>query len=539
MGASVPPVYRQVMISWISEADVDWGLSDELQALDPVFSAAVVVEPFPDASLKDVLADIHRQLAVSDAESRQHRADGHALWPLLDSQISTLIVIGADALAAGTVPDLLHLRDLDAIDRVLLIGRADCDVCERFIAAGGRRAPATLVADLVDAQRDPAVDMSPLTSSYRALDRRLISQVALLRRRVEVTIKAFGRTQLRLAILAAGLQLLDRPRSRAGNVMRLHALDIALHTRGHRLRPDTFADAVQHCAARTQLDLWLPDAIESPVARDHMIVEDTTLAHPLPASDETLARWLEGRNEPRTRALNAHIIQSLLEWRRRQQIDAFEHNASDIEDWAFDRLRAGVAPATAATHRSTARRYHAYLLTGRHDAQIGPGATDPFLPLRFPDDLAELIAAAPTRHVWINVLSGRKPRAPLESPRARKLLSRFDDDLDAAWEQIEELRLTRESWNNVRPLLRRDVSAAYLRRTRGYLNAILLVLGTGVPWDAVPPELEYGSGGRARTQLHEWMSDGTWVAARNALRDVDGYRDVQWERMSRPQPPDP
>lgn len=44
-------------MSWISEAEVDWGLIDELQGLDPVFSSAVVVELFPEASLKDVLAE--------------------------------------------------------------------------------------------------------------------------------------------------------------------------------------------------------------------------------------------------------------------------------------------------------------------------------------------------------------------------------------------------------------------------------------------------------------------------------------------------
>jgi len=129
------------MISWISEAEVDWAPIDELQGLDPVFRSAVVVEPFPDASLKDVLADVHRELAVSYAESRQHRADGHAMWSVMESQIRTFIVMGADALAPRTVPDLLHLRDLDGIDRVLVVGRADSDVCEHFFAAGGRRGP--------------------------------------------------------------------------------------------------------------------------------------------------------------------------------------------------------------------------------------------------------------------------------------------------------------------------------------------------------------------------------------------------------------
>jgi hypothetical protein len=55
---------------------------DVLQELDPLLSSTVVVEPFPDATLRDVLTDIHGALGVGSAESREHRA-------ALDSVVSS------------------------------------------------------------------------------------------------------------------------------------------------------------------------------------------------------------------------------------------------------------------------------------------------------------------------------------------------------------------------------------------------------------------------------------------------------------------
>jgi Regulator of chromosome condensation (RCC1) repeat len=342
-----------------------------------------------------------------------------------------LIVVGADVLAAGVVADLMHLHGLDRMDRVVLIGRADADAYELFMAAGGRPGSADVLADIVSGYREPPIEVSPLEASYRGLHRTLINQIVFLSRRIEATMEAFSRKQVRLAVLAAALQLLDRPRTTGGSVVRLHALDIALHARGYRLRPDVFADAVKQCQARTQLDLWLPDATDPPLPRDGMIVEDVLLERPLPAGAETLARWLEGFDDPRTRETYAHMVQSLLEWRERQRIDMYVHDADDLEDWVFDRLRAGDAPGSAVLHRTSARRYYVYLLTGRDDGQITPNRyalLDKLLARGFPDDLRSLVRATPSRQITVGLrlLSGRPFRAPLESPQARKFLTTID-----------------------------------------------------------------------------------------------------------------
>ena len=456
--------------------------------------------------------------------------------PLLESRIGTLIVVGADVLGAGAVPDLMHLHGLDRIDRIVLIGRVDSDAYELFMAAGGRLGSADEVADIVSGYREPPIEVAPLAASYGGLHRTLIDQIVLLSRRIAATMEAFSRKQIRLAVLAAALQLLDRPRTPGGLVVRLHALDVALHARGYQLRPDAFADIVKQCQARTQLDLWLPDAIDPPLPRDGMIVEEL-LERPLSAGAETLATWLESFDDSRTREIYGKMVQPLLEWRERQQIDVCVHDAADLEDWVFDRLRAGDAPGSALLHRTAARRYYLYLLTGQHDPYITPSTytRSRLRGLALPDDLSDLIRATPSRRVTahLGLLSERAYRSPLESSQARRFLSQFQDDIEVAWQRIDALRLPDELWAKVDPALRRSDGASYSRRTRGYLNAILLVLETGMAWDAVPPELDYGSGGRAQRQLRAWVKDETWAAVRSELQDVDVYRDVRWERASR------
>jgi hypothetical protein len=177
----------RTMISWLADDEVDGGLVNALQGLDALFGATIVVEPFPDATFRDVLTDIHGELGVGSAESRGHRTQGRALWPLVESGIGTLIVVGADVLAAGVVADLMHLHGLDRMDRVVLIGRADADAYELFMAAGGRPGSADVLADIVSGYREPPIEVSPLAASYRGLHRTLINQIVFLSRRIEAT----------------------------------------------------------------------------------------------------------------------------------------------------------------------------------------------------------------------------------------------------------------------------------------------------------------------------------------------------------------
>ncbi|MBT5872945.1 MAG: transposase, partial [Candidatus Latescibacteria bacterium] len=45
---------------------------------------------------------------------------------------------------------------------------------------------------------------------------------------------------------------------------------------------------------------------------------------------------------------------------------------------------------------------------------------------------------------------------------------------------------------------------------RKTLNGILFVLKTGIPWEALPVELEYGSGVTCWRRLREWRLSGVW-----------------------------
>lgn len=45
---------------------------------------------------------------------------------------------------------------------------------------------------------------------------------------------------------------------------------------------------------------------------------------------------------------------------------------------------------------------------------------------------------------------------------------------------------------------------------RKTLNGILFVLKTGIPWEALPVELEYGSGVTCWRRLREWRQSGVW-----------------------------
>ncbi|MGA2665924.1 MAG: transposase [Nitrososphaerales archaeon] len=80
--------------------------------------------------------------------------------------------------------------------------------------------------------------------------------------------------------------------------------------------------------------------------------------------------------------------------------------------------------------------------------------------------------------------------------------------------------LTAEEWGVVRGLIpsRRGVGRprAEDRRT---LNAILLVLQGGIPWNYLPDE--YGSDSTANRRLKEWEKDGTWDRIADALGLVE------------------
>ena len=69
--------------------------------------------------------------------------------------------------------------------------------------------------------------------------------------------------------------------------------------------------------------------------------------------------------------------------------------------------------------------------------------------------------------------------------------------------------------------------------TRRTLNGVLYVLKTGIPWEALPVELGFGSGVTCWRRLREWRADGTWATVLPLLLaelvDVESYN---WSRVN-------
>jgi hypothetical protein len=523
------------MITSIADHQLEPDVVDALRHRDPLLGDTLVVEPFPDAGLNELIADINGELGVSPPNSRESRDPKLALSVLMDSHVHTIVIVGAEALTREALREFTHLRHVDRLRSVVLVaGVNGHDVRE---IADATPSPPRLT-DLVAQYAEPVLPASMLSRSHHDLADTTIASIAFLARRIGHTIDTFPKAQLRLGILAAALQLFDRPRSPAGTLVRLHGLDVALHQRGHRLRPGSHRHAVKHCAARTQLDLWLPDAVVPSPRRNGCAPLDAALDRSLPATPTTLAAWISGFDRSRTRNLYENAARQLLDWRARNDIAERDHDPGHLEDWAFDRLRAGAAIGTVTMHHNVARRYHIYLLTGQHNAAIKP---PPYTlrsglpPIALPNDLqARLHSAAHFRETptYINVLSRRYRRTPLVSPQARRLLELFDNDLARAWRRIEALRIPRVLAYEIGTLLRATSPYLVARRQIPNLNGVLIVLGTGIPWAGLPRELNYGSGASAYRRLNEWVREDRWPTIRDRLRDHGPiYSDLAWDRV--------
>ena len=138
------------MISSIADRDVDPALIDELRQHDPVFGGTIVVEPFPEAGLQDVLGELHAELAVSAAVSQEQITRGAALEPLSQSAITTLVILGADALAESALRDFSRLRDFDLLQDLVLVTSVAHHVHEQLADAC---TPSHAVALLYPARR--------------------------------------------------------------------------------------------------------------------------------------------------------------------------------------------------------------------------------------------------------------------------------------------------------------------------------------------------------------------------------------------------
>jgi transposase len=78
-------------------------------------------------------------------------------------------------------------------------------------------------------------------------------------------------------------------------------------------------------------------------------------------------------------------------------------------------------------------------------------------------------------------------------------------------------------WSIIQPLLppRPDQSkgGGQWRDDRAVLTGILFILRTGIAWQDLPGELDYGSGSTCWRRLRDWQKAGVWERVHQALLD--------------------
>ncbi len=94
-----------------------------------------------------------------------------------------------------------------------------------------------------------------------------------------------------------------------------------------------------------------------------------------------------------------------------------------------------------------------------------------------------------------------------------------------------------ELWAVIEPLLPTEVKKAKGGRpripNRAVLSGILFVLATGIPWQALPPEMGCGSGMTCWRRLQDWHQAGVWERLHVLLLERLSQADqLDWSRAS-------
>lgn len=95
---------------------------------------------------------------------------------------------------------------------------------------------------------------------------------------------------------------------------------------------------------------------------------------------------------------------------------------------------------------------------------------------------------------------------------------------DATWAAVSEFV----------PASKRGMASGPGRRqldNRAALNGILFVLMAGLPWNALPVHLGFGSGATCFRRLRAWQKAGAWEAIKNVLiRKLPNGDQIDWWR---------
>jgi transposase len=95
-----------------------------------------------------------------------------------------------------------------------------------------------------------------------------------------------------------------------------------------------------------------------------------------------------------------------------------------------------------------------------------------------------------------------------------------------------------ELWEVVEPLIPKvERRYRYPGRKRvpdrQVLTGIVFVLKTGIPWEALPLEMGWGSGVTCWRRLREWQEQGVWQRLHEALlAKLNAAEQIDWQRAA-------
>lgn len=100
---------------------------------------------------------------------------------------------------------------------------------------------------------------------------------------------------------------------------------------------------------------------------------------------------------------------------------------------------------------------------------------------------------------------------------------------------MEKYEVSEGLWRRIEPLLPAHPRSAKGGRPRvsdrAALNGILYILKTGIPWEALPPEMNCGSGMTCWRRLHEWQQAGVWERLLHLiLQELHDGGKIDWSR---------
>jgi hypothetical protein len=356
-----------------------------------------------------------------------------------------------------------------------------------------------------------------------ATESSIVSRLGALAGQLEREWQQLSRRAHRVAILAAGRVVFDRPRSELMTLLRVFAFGHALRTLGYTIEQPIEGATIQAIADASWPGEWI----------DRLIVPTPPRVRPLvgrsepcgePRTDARVTGWLE-EQKPGTRAHYETVIDRLTEWRAELGIDPASFSAEQIDTWGEELIRQGAATATAAQAQLIARGFYSRVM-----GEPRTSGADTVGPSREPQQgtafLVDPYAAQAFASIDEFIHGDGRPES--HSQRALRLMRRFGWDDEAFVVALDACRLTHDQGL----MLDKHLPGSRARRAanRARMTGSIFLLRYGIAPGALPREVRAGSGWTVASWIRSRRADDTWPKIVAELAVFDEYSDVDWHR---------